>query len=262
MNRNNLLSTLGLAVGAFVVASAAHAAPVVTSIVAADSGQTLPAGVVSVRTGFESNFASSKVENFSGATPGNLTSPATVPVFGTGTIAPSYGFGETYRVAQTNVVSGNSGRFDTTCAGTPGCTGQWYETTTSFRVNFGGSYNGFGFYGTDVGDFNGAFQLQLLNGDAIVSTLALFSLPDATLDGGSLFYGFFDNADTYTGVNILITQRNSPEAGFDVFGFDDMIVGTASSGGTVPEPGSLALVGASLLALGGVRRRRAAARQA
>ena len=169
---------------------------------------------------------------------------------------------------QTNL-TGMAGRFNTT-ATTPACVtldpptaaaietcnSRWIETTGSIQIDFGTGFGAFGFYGTDVGDFNGTLLLELLGGPQAVSiTLGDF----AGSNGAAMFFGFFDSENLYSGVRLSAVGSQ----GRDFFGFDDFIVGQVGDDGgggnpnPMPEPGSLALVGASLLTLMRVRRRRA-----
>lgn len=129
----------------------------------------------------------------------------------------------------------------------------WNADTGNFSVDFTSAIAAFGFYGIDVGDYGASLSLELTAANGDISTL---SVPLTIGSGGStngsvLFFGFIDTATSYT----KITFRNS--GGGDIFGFDDMTIGVAEQVvGTVPTPGSLALVGAALLAFGAVSARR------
>lgn len=59
------------------------------------------------------------------------------------------------------------------------------------------------------------------------------------------------------GVSFMGTARSVDFGGTaDLIGFDNITVGAETPGGTVPEPGTVVLVGLSALTLGAVRRRR------
>lgn len=260
MNRTQPWWAASAAVAACLAALPAWAAPVVTSVSVPKAGFTVPDTLRSARNTFVAQFDATQTESFSSAAVGELTSDErpTLPVFTGGTLTPTFQLGERYRVRDASF----EGRFDTTCIVTPdNCSPRYLEASGSFNLSFGGAFNGFGFYGTDIGEFLGSLRLELIGSNGQTTLLDTVSFTNGTDDGGALFYGFFDDESTYTGVNVFITQFN-PEEGFDFFGFDDLVLGRLDDDpvdpNPTPEPGSLALVGASLLALTAVRRRRKA----
>lgn len=260
MNRTQSWWAASAVALACMAASPAWAAPVVTNVSVPDAGFTVPDSLQGARNTFLAQFDATQTESFSSAAVGALdpdTRP-TLPVFTGGTLTPTFRLGETYRVRDTTF----EGRFDTTCLVAPApCSPRFLEASGSFNLSFGGAFNGFGFYGTDIGEFLGTLQLELIRSDGQTTRLGTVNFDNGTGNGGALFYGFFDDESTYTGVNVFITQGN-PEEGFDFFGFDDLVLGRLDDDpvdpNPTPEPGSLALVGASLLALTAVRRRRKA----
>lgn len=120
----------------------------------------------------------------------------------------------------------------------------FFEVTGAFNITFSNPIAAFGFYGIDIGDFDGQITLQLeLSGGGFVD----LTVPNTTNgeNGSLLFYGFIDPDNTYTGISFGNTN-----AGTDTFGFDDMVIGDAEQISSVPEPGVLALLGFGLLGLG------------
>lgn len=166
------------------------------------------------------------------------------------------------------------GRFDTTGNQSNGDPSWYWETDHDFTVTFGSLFNAFGFYATDAGDFGGTFSITLLDAQGhdadtlcVTSTTSTASSGCALQvtgnenNGGLLFFGFADAAvQGYSGVRFNVSQASCPLGGcnVDVIGFDDFIIGNVSQsgGGSVPEPGTLALVAvAGMLGLRGRRAR-------
>jgi hypothetical protein len=145
------------------------------------------------------------------------------------------------------------GRFDTT-----GDTGAWWESATSFTVDFlQGGVSAFGFYATDVGDFDGSLSLTLTHSGgttdvAVTNADTIGGAPNGSL----LFFGISDPSRLFTSIRFNLTQRTgAAPANFDYMGIDDIVGGQAKRSSNVPEPATLVLVLASLSALCAIRRR-------
>ncbi|MBT9489887.1 MAG: PEP-CTERM sorting domain-containing protein [Rubrivivax sp.] len=172
------------------------------------------------------------------------------------TISRVTGAGAAGQIAN-NVIDGTEGRFDTSGDG------QWWLTAVSFQIDFDQNISAFGFYGTDFGDFAGSFLMELLlsNGTTKAYDLRDVMAPaNSPTNGWLQFIGVVDdtNSDQISAVRFSITQGSDDPDDWDFLGFDSFVVGDVATSSDVPEPGSLALVGASLLALAASRRRRKA----
>ena len=95
---------------------------------------------------------------------------------------------------------------------------RYWESYDVFSIEFDQPIAAFGFYATDVGDFDGQLTLGLTNGelvDLVVPNTA------GGLGGAVIYYGFYDTEHQYTSVTFGNTAP-----GIDFFGFDDMTIGS------------------------------------
>ncbi len=130
---------------------------------------------------------------------------------------------------------------------------QYWESGGAFSIDFDAPIAAFGFYGVDIGDFNGQVLLTLTSG-----AITNINIGNSTgISGGSvLYFGFYT-----TDPNELVTAINfgNTASGVDFFGFDDMTIGSIEQvvPGGVPEPAAIAVWSIlGLVGIGLVRRRR------
>ena len=112
-------------------------------------------------------------------------------------------------------------------------TNNFDTTSASFSVDLTAPVAAFGFYGVDIGDFNGKLTLTLANGGT-----ETFSVPNtvSSLSGSVLYYGIIasDPSEVFTQVTFGNTA-----AGSDVFGFDNLTIGSIEQVKAVPETTSI-----------------------
>jgi len=148
----------------------------------------------------------------------------------------------------------SAGRFNTTGAEAAPAGGKVWVSQGAFSISFDTAISAFGFYGTDIGDFNGQVTVTLKDTGGIDTLLVVNNTINGN-DASLLFWGFIDSTKAYTAITFGNTS-----AGVDFFGFDDMIVGDlAQVIATIPAPGSMALIALGLLGLATVRRRHSCA---
>lgn len=149
--------------------------------------------------------------------------------------------------------SGFAGRWDTTKDGAK----TWFEFYLDLTIDLGAEFEVFGFYLTDLGDTQqtaASIEVSIDGGAKWLSPIATTSAP-----AGVMFMGVYSETRFQT---VKLRISNDPDANIgevDFAGLDDIVVGNlkpVGGGGNLPEPGSLALVGLSLIAASRVGRRR------
>jgi hypothetical protein len=252
MIANARLFGLGLVVSLYAVPNVAHAQCISTAnglqCFGSDvQGQSTNANAA--RAGFLSSLTGVGTETFqglSGSSPFLLTFPgAGNATLGAGAeVTTDVGFGR-YPVSGTRYLEATSSQ----------------SGASTFNITFGGTVAAFGFFGTDIGDFGSQLTLRftLANGLGTVD----WTLPYVATNGtgtardGSLLYAGFIDTRGFTAVQFRGTSDD------DVFGFDDMTIGSLEQINpdpqtVVPEPGTYALMAAGLAGLAVMSRRRRA----
>jgi hypothetical protein len=148
------------------------------------------------------------VEDFETFADGTIA-PLAITFGGSGVTATLEGNGEidVVPVGSTNGV----GRYAT--SGT-----HYWESSDVFTISFSEPIAAFGFYGIDIGDFDGQVTLTLTDGSVV-----LLVIPHTVggTGGSVIYFGLYDTENQYTAISFGNTAP-----GTDFFGFDDMRVGT------------------------------------
>lgn len=234
--------SLGTTIAAALIAGSAAAAPVTffgeDVNLAGDPVQPAPIQSSAARNAFFAHLTGVGTESFEGFPTGEeaiLTAP--FPGAGLATVMGG-------------VVTGGeniAGRYPTS--------GEKYLNAYSpISLQFSSPISAFGFYATDVGDFDGHLTLQLtaLSGDIVSLSVPAGVGVDGSTTGSLLYFGFYDLTQTYTSIFF----DNGDYA--DIFGLDDFSIASASQivASPVPEPTAWALMTTGFLLLGSALRRR------
>jgi hypothetical protein len=154
---------------------------------------------------------------------------------------------------QANGATNGFGRYGVTNDG--GTDERYWESgggANAFTLTFSAPVSAFGFYGIDIGDFDGQVTATTVGG-----LNQVFNVGNSTniLGGSVLFWGVIDPTASFT--SIMFGNTGS---GVDVFAFDDFTIGSPEQiidpGTPIPEPATMMLVGGGFVAAA-LRRRRA-----
>lgn len=132
---------------------------------------------------------------------------------------------------------------------------QFWETTSGgvFQIDFTSAISAFGFYATDIGDFDNQLIITLEDTSGVTTEFTVDHSTDiGNYDNSLLFWGFQDLGNDYTSLSFSNTGL-----GGDVFAFDDMVIGDKEQiiVAEVPEPGIIMLFSIGLVGMGFIRRR-------
>lgn len=116
----------------------------------------------------------------------------------------------------------------------------------NFTINFSDPVAAFGFYGIDLGDFQGQVSVDTVNGGTTT-----YSIPHTVgAPGGSVvFWGIIDTTNLFTSIEFQNTGSTA-----DYFAFDEMTVGALQQ--VIPAPGAILLGSIGVGLVGWLRRRR------
>lgn len=244
MKIKSLVLTTGIAISGIVVSGAFAPAQAFTIFFGEDTGANIGVNPIpnsiAAEASFRSNLTGTGTETFdsfaNGATPASINFP---------------GIGTAGFVGSGSVVTGASGAGRFPISGT-----NYYQPGSgTFTVTFAAPVAAFGFYGTDIGDFNGQITLGLV-GTTVPTTLTVPNTVNGP-NGSALYYGFIaQNAgETFTSVTFGNTA-----AGTDVFGFDNLTVGSLSQvvppNGTTAVPEPFTIIGTLIGGTAAVRMRK------
>ncbi len=249
--RGLALATTGVAV-ALAALAASHPASAGT-ITITSTGPTSLANAQAAEAAFLAGFNTVATETFDDEATGiaqSITTTAPPAPNGIGTFSSQQGgqLGQLVAILDA-ATSPFSGRFDVTSG--PGSSGNWLDSYDSEVVEYAvnsplNPFTGIGFFMTDVLDVAGSLFVVFEDGESATEQFN-FSGSGGTNPDGTVQYvqATFDAP--------IVSLTFTAAADNDGFGIDDV------SFGQVPEPATLALLGAGLVGIGAAARRRRSA---
>jgi hypothetical protein len=204
-------------------------------------GAAVSGAPLTARNNFAGQLTGASTEDFSGFAAGS--NPPTLTF--TGSAGPINGTftGSTGQICVVNGCGG-AGRFATSAVA-------YFDVSSTIGLSFSTPIAAFGFYGTDIGDFNGQLILTLIRNGGTNTVLNVPHTLNAA-NGSLLFFGVIDTANPFDAI-----QFSNTLSGTDFFGFDDMIVGDVRQvTGGIPEPSTWAMLILGFGAVGATLRRR------
>jgi hypothetical protein len=249
-----------------LLASTAGAAPTVVfaELLSPSPARTVQGAPLTTRTSFENSLVDLRRLDFENLDVGTTNRPTSFSFVGAGGTTTAnlslsdYCANSSAQRCGVSNVSG-VGRYNTTGATADAASnGKWWDADGGFTLSFTDPITAFGFYGTDFGDLLGVLSIDLFREgtNSTAETVSVKHTATSASAGGLVFWGFED-AVGYKTIRFNIAQKSTDPNDFDVFGFDDMVIGRRAS---VPEPATLALAALSLGTLVATRRRRTTGR--
>ena len=236
----------------FVAQGIGGGAPADSTPIGNGTSITLPANVVTTRENFLGGLSIFTVEEFNTS----RFSAASI-LGGNGSIGSNDGNSVLKNFGDSSAVF--NGRWDTS-ASQQTASGGWFENGASSNISeyievllsFATLQNAVGFYLTDYGDFGSGVELELFDGATSLGKQAVTGA--ATVNASVTFFGVY-SPSAFTSFRLHFNQACDTGCD-DVIGLDSLVVGVQKiDSGTVPEPGTLWLVGGALLAAGRFTRR-------
>jgi hypothetical protein len=215
MNRNMISSILLSLILTACFAGAAFAVPATFFGEDLGLGETTPLPFWPLSANAESAFLGNLIgsigtETFESTAAGTVA-PLPVTFTGSGVVATLSGDGFVANV--TPGTTNGVGRYAISGS-------QYWDSSSDFSIQFSEPVAAFGFYGVDIGDFNGQVTLTLESGGTVDLVI-----PNTTngLGGSVIFFGFVDTEQSYTAITLGNTAP-----GVDFFGFDNMTIATGA----------------------------------
>ena len=245
------VSSIAASVGILVATTGVQAAPITYFGENQLPGAAVSGDPVTARASFLAALSGVGSEGFESFTPNVIPSSVTAIFTGSSGNVTATLSGPSSGVVDASYDTPDLGRFNTTSGGSQ----WWLAEGGGFTLEFDRPIAAFGFYGTDIGDFNGQLTVTLTDILSNVSTLTVNHTINGN-DASLLFWGFIDDSTTYTRVEFGNTVPD-----LEGFGFDDFVIGDRGQvilPVQVPEPSTLAiaLAGLGMLRAATLRRRK------